>query len=55
MADRPHILTGFHFTKPTLAAFEERLENSAEEERRTVVEQINRIALFRLQARAEQQ
>lgn len=38
-----------------LAAFEERLENSAEEERRTVVEQINRIALLRLQARAEQQ
>ena len=26
MADRPHILTGFHFTKPTLAAFEERVE-----------------------------
>jgi lactate dehydrogenase-like 2-hydroxyacid dehydrogenase len=26
MADRPHILTGFHFTKPTLAAFEERCQ-----------------------------
>ena len=26
MADRPHILTGFHFTKPTLAAFEERVD-----------------------------
>ena len=26
MADRPRILTGFHFTKPTLAAFEERVE-----------------------------
>jgi lactate dehydrogenase-like 2-hydroxyacid dehydrogenase len=24
MTDRPHILTGFHFTKTTLAAFEER-------------------------------
>jgi lactate dehydrogenase-like 2-hydroxyacid dehydrogenase len=24
MADLPHILTGFHFTKPTLASFEER-------------------------------
>ena len=26
MANRPHILTGFHFTKATLAAFEERVE-----------------------------
>jgi lactate dehydrogenase-like 2-hydroxyacid dehydrogenase len=26
MADRPHILTGFHFTKSTLAAFEERCQ-----------------------------
>ena len=26
MADRPDILTGFHFTKPTLAAFEERVD-----------------------------
>ena len=26
MADRPHILTGFHFTRATLAAFEERVE-----------------------------
>ncbi len=26
MSQRPHILTGFHFTKPTLAAFEERCE-----------------------------
>ena len=26
MSNRPHILTGFHFTRPTLAAFEERCE-----------------------------
>jgi lactate dehydrogenase-like 2-hydroxyacid dehydrogenase len=26
MTDRPHILTGFHFTKTTLAAFEERCQ-----------------------------
>lgn len=36
-----------------LDAFEARLENTPAEERRTAVEQINRIALFRLQARAE--
>ncbi|AXY41836.1 MULTISPECIES: 2-oxo-4-hydroxy-4-carboxy-5-ureidoimidazoline decarboxylase [Halomonas] len=36
-----------------LDAFEVRLENTPAEERRTAVEQINRIALFRLQARAE--
>ncbi|TFH86041.1 2-oxo-4-hydroxy-4-carboxy-5-ureidoimidazoline decarboxylase [Billgrantia azerbaijanica] len=35
-----------------LAAFETRLENSLEEERRTAIEQINRIARFRLEARA---
>lgn len=35
-----------------LAAFESRLENSPEEERRTAIEQINRIARFRLEARA---
>ncbi|TLF48165.1 2-oxo-4-hydroxy-4-carboxy-5-ureidoimidazoline decarboxylase [Halomonas urmiana] len=34
-----------------LAAFETRLENDQAEERRTAVEQINRIARFRLQAR----
>lgn len=34
-----------------LAAFETRLENDPAEERRTAVEQINRIARFRLQAR----
>ena len=36
-----------------LDAFEVRLENGPAEERRTAVEQINRIALLRLQARAE--
>ncbi|WP_404298593.1 2-oxo-4-hydroxy-4-carboxy-5-ureidoimidazoline decarboxylase [Halomonas sp.] len=36
-----------------LDAFEVRLENDPAKERRTAVEQINRIALFRLQARAE--
>ncbi|WP_163558771.1 2-oxo-4-hydroxy-4-carboxy-5-ureidoimidazoline decarboxylase [Halomonas sp. NO4] len=36
-----------------LAAFATRLENSPEEERRTAVEQINRIARFRLEARAQ--
>lgn len=36
-----------------LDAFEVRLENDPAEERRTAVAQINRIALFRLQARAE--
>lgn len=36
-----------------LDAFEVRLENDLAKERRTAVEQINRIALFRLQARAE--
>lgn len=36
-----------------LDAFEVRLENDPTEERRTAVEQINRIALFRLQTRAE--
>ncbi|QOR39872.1 2-oxo-4-hydroxy-4-carboxy-5-ureidoimidazoline decarboxylase [Billgrantia diversa] len=36
-----------------LAAFDTRLENSPEEERRTAIEQINRIARFRLEARAE--
>lgn len=35
-----------------LAAFEKRLVNSLEEERLTAIEQINRIALFRLKARA---
>lgn len=35
-----------------LAAFESRLENSPEKERRTAIEQINRIARFRLEARA---
>jgi OHCU decarboxylase len=35
-----------------LEAFETRLKNDATEERRTVIEQINRIALFRLEARA---
>lgn len=35
-----------------LAAFETRLDNSPEEERRTAIEQINRIAQFRLEARA---
>ncbi len=34
-----------------LDAFEARLENTPEQERRTAIEQINRIALFRLQAR----
>ena len=36
-----------------LDAFEVRLENTPAEERRTAVEQINRIARFRLEARAE--
>lgn len=36
-----------------LDAFETRLENDVDEERRTAVEQINRIARFRLDARAE--
>ncbi|MDN3521665.1 2-oxo-4-hydroxy-4-carboxy-5-ureidoimidazoline decarboxylase [Halomonas ramblicola] len=36
-----------------LDAFEVRLENDPAEERRTAVEQINRIARFRLEARAE--
>lgn len=36
-----------------LAAFEERLHNSPEEERRTAIEQINRIARFRLEDRAK--
>jgi 2-oxo-4-hydroxy-4-carboxy-5-ureidoimidazoline decarboxylase len=35
-----------------LAAFDTRLENSLEEERRTAIEQINRIARFRLEERA---
>lgn len=35
-----------------LDAFETRLKNDATEERHTVIEQINRIALFRLEARA---
>jgi 2-oxo-4-hydroxy-4-carboxy-5-ureidoimidazoline decarboxylase len=35
-----------------LAAFETRLENSPDEERRTAIEQINRIARFRLDDRA---
>lgn len=34
-----------------LAAFETRLENSPEEERRTAIDQINRIARFRLEDR----
>lgn len=34
-----------------LDAFEVRLENNPEEERRTAIEQINRIARFRLQDR----
>ncbi|MFO8046557.1 MAG: 2-oxo-4-hydroxy-4-carboxy-5-ureidoimidazoline decarboxylase [Halomonas sp.] len=34
-----------------LDAFEARLKNPPEQERRTAIEQINRIALFRLQAR----
>lgn len=37
-----------------LDAFETRLENDPAEERRTAVEQINRIARFRLEARAEE-
>lgn len=36
-----------------LDAFETRLENDPAEERRTAVEQINRIARFRLEARAD--
>jgi 2-oxo-4-hydroxy-4-carboxy-5-ureidoimidazoline decarboxylase len=36
-----------------LAAFETRLENDADEERRTAIEQINRIARLRLEARVE--
>ncbi|MFC6632879.1 2-oxo-4-hydroxy-4-carboxy-5-ureidoimidazoline decarboxylase [Microbulbifer taiwanensis] len=36
-----------------LAAFEERLLNSLEEERGMAIEQINRIALFRLEDRAD--
>ncbi|MDR5901938.1 2-oxo-4-hydroxy-4-carboxy-5-ureidoimidazoline decarboxylase [Halomonas icarae] len=36
-----------------LQAFETRLDNDLAEERRTAVEQINRIARFRLEARAE--
>ncbi|MCG6659162.1 2-oxo-4-hydroxy-4-carboxy-5-ureidoimidazoline decarboxylase [Halomonas campisalis] len=36
-----------------LAAFETRLDNDADEERRTAIEQINRIAHFRLEARGE--
>lgn len=36
-----------------LDAFDVRLENDVDEERRTAVEQINRIARFRLEARAE--
>ena len=36
-----------------LAAFETRLRNSPEEERRTAIEQINRIAHFRLADRAQ--
>lgn len=36
-----------------LAAFETRLENDPAEERRTAVEQINRIARFRLEARLD--
>lgn len=36
-----------------LKAFEVRLENDLSKERRTAVEQINRIARFRLEARAE--
>ncbi|MFY0989906.1 2-oxo-4-hydroxy-4-carboxy-5-ureidoimidazoline decarboxylase [Halomonas sp. C05BenzN] len=36
-----------------LAAFESRLENDQDEERRTAIEQINRIARFRLDARVE--
>ena len=35
-----------------LAAFETRLDNSPEEERRTAIEEINRIARFRLEDRA---
>lgn len=35
-----------------LAAFETRLENSPEQERQAAIEQVNRIALFRLEARA---
>lgn len=37
-----------------LAAFEERLQNDAATERQTAIEQIIRIARFRLRARAEQ-
>ncbi|MEH6643826.1 2-oxo-4-hydroxy-4-carboxy-5-ureidoimidazoline decarboxylase, partial [Vreelandella glaciei] len=37
-----------------LAAFEERLNNDAATERKTAIEQIIRIARFRLRARAEQ-
>ncbi|AMD00906.1 MULTISPECIES: 2-oxo-4-hydroxy-4-carboxy-5-ureidoimidazoline decarboxylase [Halomonas] len=36
-----------------LDAFVARLENTPEQERRTAIEQINRIALFRLEARTE--
>ncbi|WP_148252436.1 2-oxo-4-hydroxy-4-carboxy-5-ureidoimidazoline decarboxylase [Aidingimonas lacisalsi] len=37
-----------------LAAFESRLGNSPDEERRTAIEQINRIARFRLETRIQQ-
>lgn len=37
-----------------LAAFESRLSNSPDEERRTAIEQINRIARFRLETRIQQ-
>lgn len=36
-----------------LEAFETRLKNTPEQERHTVIEQINRIALFRLEARTD--
>ncbi|HKJ95618.1 MAG TPA: 2-oxo-4-hydroxy-4-carboxy-5-ureidoimidazoline decarboxylase [Gammaproteobacteria bacterium] len=41
-----------HNRHDILAAFEARLRNSPEEERRTAIEQINRIALLRLRDRA---
>ncbi|MDZ7810608.1 MAG: 2-oxo-4-hydroxy-4-carboxy-5-ureidoimidazoline decarboxylase [Arhodomonas sp.] len=42
---------GFH-RRDILAAFETRLANDADEERRTAVEQVNRIARLRLLVRA---
>mgnify|MGYP001179501826 CR=1 FL=1 len=41
-----------HDKHSILRAFEERLENTPEQERRTAIEQVNRIALLRLKDRA---